>query len=288
MRRGDAAEADDGHLDRLAHLIHHAQRDGADGGAGQAREHVVEHRAALVEVDGHGLERIHKAQAVRARVFAREGHLGDVLGVRRELDDERLRRVLAHAGHHLMRAVGLDAVRDAARLDVRARDVQLDEIDVRRVEQARAFFIRLDGAAAEVRHHGRAERAHRGQLVLDEVAHAGVLQTDGVDEPGRRLKQAHAGVAGLALERQALAGHRADPVHVDDAREFAAETVRSGRADDGGAQLFAAQIHAQISHRTHSPRTPGRPCRRTPARPFRCGTCSRGKRRGRRPSRPPC
>ena len=49
--------------------------------------------------------------------------------VRRQLHDQRLAGVAAHRGDHAMERVGVVAELDAAALDVRARDVELERGD---------------------------------------------------------------------------------------------------------------------------------------------------------------
>ena len=63
-----------------AHLIHHAQGDGADGRAGQPCKHIVEYRAAFSgQWPWPGT--CYDEEAHRARRLAGKGHFGDVLRV---------------------------------------------------------------------------------------------------------------------------------------------------------------------------------------------------------------
>ena len=64
---------------------------------------------------------------------------------------------------------------------------------------------------------GRATLAHGGQLMVDEMLHAGVLQADGVHQAGGGLVQALTLVAGLAVQGQSLAGDAAEQPQILDA-----------------------------------------------------------------------
>ena len=138
-----------------------------------------------------------------------------------------------------------------------------------------------------IRQHRGAKLFHAGQLILNEMPHAGILQTDGVDEPGRCLPQTLALVSVLALQRQPLAGDTAQLFHVHDARVLAAEAEGTGRGDDRAAQRFAAQGNVSQAHTARSLQTPAHPCRQTRRRFCSC-RCSPDTRPRRRPSWPPC
>ena len=60
----DAAQPHHGDADSTHSLPHHAQGDGPHRRAGQAREGVVEHRAALFQINGAGLEGIAQADGI--------------------------------------------------------------------------------------------------------------------------------------------------------------------------------------------------------------------------------
>ena len=65
----DAAQPDDRDIDGPHSLPHHAQCNGADGRAGKPGKGVVEHRAALFQINGAGLEGIAQADAIGTGSF---------------------------------------------------------------------------------------------------------------------------------------------------------------------------------------------------------------------------
>ena len=67
----DAAHAEDGDLHGAGGFIHHAQRDGLDGRAGEAAGDVGQTRTAGFRIDGHGEEGVDQADRVGAGVRPR-------------------------------------------------------------------------------------------------------------------------------------------------------------------------------------------------------------------------
>ena len=98
---------------------------------------------------------------------------------------------------------------DAAFLDVRARDVQLDAGDALGVRQdARDLDVLVERGAADVDDDRGAPRAQFGQLLVDEAVHADALQADRVQHPGRRFDDARRRVAFAFGEEQSLRRRR--------------------------------------------------------------------------------
>src|SRR5690606_39818810 len=112
----------------LIHLMHLEQRDRLDCGTRESALHVAEDRAPRLDVDGHAHQRVDHGERDGACVDARARVRGDIGLVRRELRDQRLARDPAAGLDDFRRHVWIVAERDAAFLDVRARDVDLDRI----------------------------------------------------------------------------------------------------------------------------------------------------------------
>ena len=125
-RVGDAAHADDRNLHRLAALVDHAHGDRPDRRTAQAADAVRDLRPPRLDVDDHRQERVDERHGIGAGLFGRARERGDVGDVRRQLRNERQARHLAHGADDVVRAAQAAAELDAAFLDVRARDVQLD------------------------------------------------------------------------------------------------------------------------------------------------------------------
>ena len=135
--RGDSTLADDRHvvlLRHLVHLVHLQQRDRLDRRARQSALDVADHRPPRLTSMAMPMMRVDHRQAVRARldaaarVLLMSVWLGDSLVMMGLL--VRLRQAL----DHLRRHVRVVAESDAAFLDVRAGNVDLDGVDGRVVE----------------------------------------------------------------------------------------------------------------------------------------------------------
>ena len=99
---------------------------------------------------------------------------------------------------------------DAAFLDVRARDVQLDRARrPRRPTESRATSTYSSSVVPQMLTNTVAPaRAQLRQLLGDEAVHADALQADGVQHAGRRLDDARRRMAFALGEEQALDARR--------------------------------------------------------------------------------
>ena len=221
----------------------HPQCDRFDGRAGESGIDIVEDRFPLVQVDGHRLEGVDQREGVGAGRLARECHLDDVLGVRRQLDYQRFAAHFAHLGHHLAGHFRLDAEGHAAALHVRAGDVQLQHVDVRVREQRRAGGIVLHAVAAHVGDEHIAEAAHSGDAGFDEGFHAGVLQSHAVHHARGGLPHADAVVAVFRMKGQPLGGDAAQTAHIVQLVVFLAEPEGPRRGNERVLERDTGDFH---------------------------------------------
>ena len=91
-----------------------------------------------------------------------------------------------------------------------------------------------------------------GQLVHDHLLHAGILQTDGVQHPGRAFSDARRRVAEAGLEGRSLKGKGAKAVDIIELGKLIAEAEGAGGGNDRVIQLDPAEVNAQSSHRISS------------------------------------
>ncbi len=268
-RGADAAHADDRKLHRSPALVDHAHRNRTDRRAAESADDVRELRPARLDVDRHGEERVHERHGVGAGLFRRARERRDVGHVRRQLGDDRQRRDLAHGADDGVRAGEAAAERDAAFLDVGARDVELERRHALGVaEDARQLDVLVDRRAADVDEDDGAAVAQLGQLLAHEAVHADPLQSDRVQHAGRRLDDARRRMALALGEEQSLDRDAAERREIDDVAvldavaEAAAggdERVREPERSDGNREVHGGcgDGHA--------------PCLNAPTPPRRCG-----------------
>jgi hypothetical protein len=150
---------------------------------------------------------------------------------------------------HVVRAADAAAELNAARLDVRARDVQLDRGDALGVrENLRDLGVLVDRAAADVHHHHGAMGPQLGQPLGDEPVHADALQADGVDHAGRRLDDARRHVAFALGEKETLHAHRAQRRQIDRVGVLDAVAETAARGNERVLQRQRANTSRQIRH----------------------------------------
>ena len=132
--------------------------------------------------------------------------------------NERQARDLAHRADDVVRAGQAAAELDAAFLDVRARDVQLDGGDAFGVRQdARDFGVFVDACVPQTLTITVAPRARSsGSFSSHEAVDADALQADRVEHAGRRLDDARRRVAFALVEEQALDDDAAERREIDD------------------------------------------------------------------------
>ena len=161
-------------------------------------------------------------------------------------------RDLADGADDVVRADQAAAELDAAFLDVRARDVQLDGRDAFGVRQdPRHLGVLVERRAADVDDDRRAARAQLGQLFVDEAAHADALQADGVQHAGRRFDDARRRMAFALVEEQALDGDAAERRQVDEVGVLDAVAEAAARGDQRVLEGQRADANGEI-HGTSS------------------------------------
>ena len=176
-----------GHVDRSGARRDARERDRLQRRSGVAAGAAAELRAQRLRVERHAADRVDEREAVRAGGDDRPRRLGDVPGRRRELRVERLRGARAAAGDDLRRRLG-------RLLDVRAREVELDRLDIGAIVEALADAgVVVGGEAADRDPDAQAEPRERGQRLVEEAVDAGALQADRVEHaraPSRRSARA--------------------------------------------------------------------------------------------------
>jgi hypothetical protein len=88
--------------------------------------------------------------------------------------------------------------------------------------------------------------AERRQLAADELLHAHILESDGVEHSGRGLDDARRGVAGHRLHRDALGDQAADPLQMHDLFKLDAIAEGAAGGNDRVGQLQAGQRHFHL------------------------------------------
>ena len=195
-----------GNLHRAAALVDHAHGDRPDRRAAQAADDVRQLRPPRLDVDGHRQERVDQRHGVGAGVLGRLARIeatsvtfGVSFGITGSV------RHLPHRADDVERAVQAAAERDAAFLDVRAGDVQLERGTPSASDRIRASSTYSSSVVPQMLTMMVApSRAQLGQLLGDEAVDADALQPDGVQHAGRRLDDARRRMALARLEEQPL------------------------------------------------------------------------------------
>src|SRR3569833_730964 len=244
---GDAAHTDDRDLRDARFLMHPAQCDWLDGGAGESAVTGADARQAGAGVDGEGDEGVDERDGVGATAFGRYGERLDRGDVRRELYDYRPPRLRLDARDKIRERAFIDAEREATVFGVGAGDVQLigrEALGV--IENANDFQVVFGRIAEDVRDDGGKEVAKCGELLFDKRAGSDVLESDRIDHAGARFPAAGRGVAGDRRAGKDLDHNAAEGVEIDLLLEFhtVAESARSGQhrvtecdAEDGALHL---------------------------------------------------
>ena len=250
LRRGHAAHADDGDFHRLVDLIHHPHRHREHGGAGHPPGAVGQEGLSCFQIDPHGQQGVDKAHAVGPRVLAGFRHGGDVRDVGAEFHIDRLCRDRLHGFRHRRRRLRAGAEGHAAAVDVGAGDVDLQPAHLLLpVQQGAGVGVVLDGKAADVGHDRLMENfLHPGQLLRDDMVHAGILQAHGVEHPGGGFGDAGGGVAETGVPRGALEGEGAQTVDVVQPGKLLPIAEGPAGGDDGVVQRDAGEGHARVHH----------------------------------------
>jgi len=223
------------------------RRDGPDGGAAQAPDDVRELRATGLDIDRHREKSVDERDRVGAGVLGRAGEGGDIGHVGRKLRDDRQRRHFLDRADDVVGARQAAAKRDAALLDVRARNVQLERahaVGIR--EDPCQLDIFIERAAADVDEDRGAAIAQLRQLFPDEPMDADALEADGVEHAGRRLHDALRRMALALSQEEALDCHAAEERQVDDVGVLDAVAKAAAGSDDGVFQRQRADLDGEV------------------------------------------
>ena len=162
-----------------------------------------------MDVDLHPGNRINQGEYVRAAGLSRPGHLRDVRDVGAQLHDHRLLRVALHFPRDGLQGVRFLAEGDAALLDIRAGDIDLQHI-YRLIRQAlHHLAVVLHGLSADVDNDFRVVLLQKRKIPLKKHVDARILKADGVQHAALRLRDAGHRIARPGHVRHALGDNSA-------------------------------------------------------------------------------
>ena len=162
----------------------------------------------------------------------------------RQLRDDRQPRGGAHGRNDIGGAVEAAPERDAAFLDVRARDVQLERGDPFDIGQdRRELDVLLQRRAADIDDDDRAAGAQLGHLFRDEAMHADALEANRVQHARRRFDDAGRRMPFALGEKQTFDGDAAERREVDQFGVLGAVPETSARRDERILQRERADPH---------------------------------------------
>ena len=172
--------------------------------SGEAAAAGAEDRPALRGVDAHAKDGVDRGESVGAGLLDRPGDRNHVGGARRELHDDRQVRRLADRARHLRRERGILTEEQAA-LHVRARDVELERHDARRLrERLDDEDVVVDAVSRDVHDHRDAQLRPLRSVDARDLCRAGVLQADRVEDARGRLGDPVLRVARPRVARRSL------------------------------------------------------------------------------------
>ena len=235
LRTGDAADADDRDLDRIADLPDAAQGHGLHGGAGEPPHHIGEQRLAGLHIDAHAGDGVDAGDSIGSGLLGGLGDGGDVRHVGRQLhDDGQVPRVFLDRLGHFGGEGRILSEQHAPVLHVGAGDVHFQTGDAfLGGEDARQFreFSRRGGV--EVGDDRRFMPRQAGQFVLEEGFHAVILQTHGIEHTAGGFRHAGQRIAGTRLEGKPFHHDAAEMREIAVIGELDAVSERARGRQDG-------------------------------------------------------
>ncbi len=219
----------------------HAQDDRLHARPRNAAELVADGGPESVDVDLQSQNCVRDDERVGTGRFRGKGDCHDVAGIGRELHPHRLRRRPPDALGYIVRVVLVHGEIAAIGIARRARDVDLDHVDIgmgRDFARHGLEIIRRDGGDGSDQR--RREARVIGHLMLEEVS----------DPLGRQADRIDHAIADAVFARHRLRHERAQPVDVDHLRDVGRERAR--RRHDRVLQRDVPDLDRKIYHPTHS------------------------------------
>jgi hypothetical protein len=246
--RLDASQPYNWYLDGLPRFPYEPQGDRFDRGAGKTPRLVPEPRFACPVVDRHGRIGVGNRQGVCPGLFRSPGNKSNVCNKRRELDPEGpLRCGLPGGPNHLGCQGRVAAELHAPFLDVGTGDVQLISCQPLGVLQdADHLDIVFEGIAEDVGDDRRIKLSQYREFFGNERANPHILESHGVEHPGRGLAQPGGGGTLDGFSGQAFGNEAAETVEVNEVGKFEAVTESSAGRENRIPQAQRADIYAKV------------------------------------------
>ena len=235
LRTGDAADADNRDLDRIADLPDAAQGHGFHGGAGEPPHYIGEQRLAGLHIDANAGDGVDAGYRVGSGLLGGLGDGGDVRHVGRQLhDDGQVPRVLLDRFGHFGGEGRILSEQHAPVLHVGARDVHFQTGDAfLGGEDARQFREFSGRGGVQVGDDRRFMPRQAGQFVLEEGFHAVILQTHGIEHTAGGFRHAGQRIAGTRLEGKPFHHDAAEMREIAVIGELDAVSERARGRQDG-------------------------------------------------------
>ena len=194
----DSPHADHRNPDRFRRLVDHPDRNRLESRSGKTAGPVGDLRPAGFNVDRHRSQSVDQRHHVAAGPFHGTGKLPDVGDVRTEFGDDRQPGGAPHRVDHLRRQFAVGAESDAAGLDIRTGDVDLQRRDslLLSLQPGGDLAVFGNGRPPDVHDHRRPGVSQKGEIVfpVQKIFNAGPLQSDRIEHaagdlrhPGRRI-----------------------------------------------------------------------------------------------------
>jgi len=231
-----------------AGVVDHAQRDGFDGGAGEAGGYAGDSGAARFRVNRHRYECVHQRDGVGSRFLRHMRHLRDRGYVGGKFDDDGAGGGALGGAHDFVEQHGIAAKLNASVRRVGTRHVDFVGRDaLALIQDFDGLLVVGAGVAEDVGEHDDVLfLAQRGELFGEEGGRSDVLQADGIQHSGGGFIEARRRISGHRFLGETFDDQSAEAVEVNDIFELDAVGEGAGGGDDRILEVDAGEADAQV------------------------------------------
>ena len=156
--------------------------------------------------------------------------------------------MLSHLGGDIAHRFAACAKLHSAVLYVRARNIQLDHINVGFAQLFRHFAVFLNRVSGDIRNYHGILLFQPRQILLDKNVNARILQADSVQHSRRSFGDSRRRVAVAPFQRDTLAGNSAQHAQRIKLAVFHSKSKGARGGDKRIGKFHSGNLYRQISH----------------------------------------